>query len=185
MALYEEFPSLTDGVIRIKKLEESDIAELQEITDNPRVYQYCPYFLHKKSKSVLLTAIKNLGGRDFEKKKWIIAGVYLIEENDRLIGLAEMFEYKKRSNSMTVGYKFNESYWNRRFATRTVSLIKQYLLEEQGLEKLDAYVMPENVYSARALLSNGFEKLPDLVEQNDWGGISTVQAEHYVCTSSK
>lgn len=68
MALFDVFPTLSDEKIIIKKMEETDVHALKEITENPAVYRYCPYFLYKKSESSLLTAIKNLGGRDFEKR---------------------------------------------------------------------------------------------------------------------
>lgn len=68
---------------------------LMEITNSDQVYRYIPPFLFKKNRSTLINAIKNLGGRDFEKKKMIIAGVYLKEAPDQLIGLAEIFILQK------------------------------------------------------------------------------------------
>jgi len=40
----------------------------------------------------------------------IVAGIYLSAEPDRLIGFAEMFDYKKRTNQITIGYRINEAY---------------------------------------------------------------------------
>ena len=71
---------------------------MSEISNNDNVYKYISPFLYKKSYKTLETAIKNLGGRDFEKKKLIIAGIYLKNNPNRLVGLAEMFDYKKREN---------------------------------------------------------------------------------------
>lgn len=126
--------------------------DLIEITHNPNVYQYIPPLLYKKSRGNLLAAIRNLGGRDFDKKKLIIAGIYLCEEPDKLIGLAEMFDYKKRMNEITIGYRINESYWHRGIATDTVKLMVEYLCNDMGIQTLKAFVMPENIFSEKALI---------------------------------
>lgn len=75
---------------------ESDVTALAQICNNDNVYKYIPPFLYKKSTKSLLTAIKNLGGRDFEKKKLIIAGIYLKKAPDKLVGLAEMLIIKRK-----------------------------------------------------------------------------------------
>lgn len=118
----------------------------------------------------MLAAISNLGGRDFDKKKLIIAGIYLCEEPDKLIGLAEMFDYKKRMNKITIGYRINESYWHRGIATDTVKLMVEYLCNDMGIQTLKAFVMPENIFSEKALIKNGFIKESDPVQEKNWGG---------------
>lgn len=112
--LFDEFPYLEDEGIIIRKIEISDLPALAEIGNNENVYKYVPYFLYKKSNKVLETAIRNIGGRDFLKKKQIIAGIYSKDDSSKLVGLAEMFDYKKRENAITVGYRLNEAYWNQR-----------------------------------------------------------------------
>ena len=74
--LFDVFPYLENDRVIISKMELNDVAALAEISNNDNVYKFLPPFLYKKSNKALETAIKNLGGRDFEKKKHIIAGVY-------------------------------------------------------------------------------------------------------------
>lgn len=88
----------------------------------------------------------------------IIAGIYLKSNHDRLVGLAEMFDYKKKERKITIGYRINELYWNQKVATNALGLMVNYLLEQAGLKILMAFVIPENVYSAKVLLNNGFVK---------------------------
>ena len=177
--LFDVFPELKNDKIIIRKMTEDDIDSLSEITNNDNVYKYIPPFLYKKSRGNLLAAIRNLGGRDFDKKKMIIAGIYLCENPDKLVGLAEMFDYKKRANKITIGYCINESYWHQEIATNAVKLMVNYLAHEIGVNKLKAYVMPENIYSAKALLKNGFVKEEDLQQEKNWGGQATVDVEVY------
>lgn len=184
MALFDVFPYLTDGKIIIKKMEECDVQALRNITDNTNVYRFIPHFLYKKSVGNLLAAIKNCGGRDFEKHKHIIAGIYLAEESKELIGIAEMFDYKKRKNSITIGYKVNENYWHQGIATSAVALMKQYLISDGAITEINAYVMPENIYSEKVLLSNGFMKMPEMIEQKNWGDMDLVPTNHFVYIES-
>ena len=40
---------------------------------------------------------------------------------------------------------------------------------------LKAYVMPENIYSQKALLKNGFVKEEYTVQEKNWGGKETTE----------
>lgn len=179
--LFDAFPSMADDAILIRKMTEQDVDALAEITGNEKVYRYIPSFLYRKSRGNLLAAIRNVGGRDFERCRMIIAGVYRTAEPDRLVGLAEIFDYKKRENAVTIGYRINERFWHQGIAGRIVALLREYLLEEVGVSVIRAFVMPENVYSARALLHGGFQKEERLVSGENWGGRGTVQLEAYTC----
>lgn len=177
--LFEEFPYLENDKVIIRKMKSSDVAALSMISNNDNVYKYIPAFLYKKSNKTLETAIKNLGGRDFEKKKLIIAGIYLQDEPERLVGLAEMFDYKKRENKVTIGYRIHEEYWNQRIASNALQLMVQYLVNEIGIQTLNAFVMPENIYSSSILLHNGFVKEDFTMQEKNWGGRDIVSLDVY------
>lgn len=177
--LFGVFPYLENEKIVIRKMESNDVAALSEISNNDHIYKYIPPFLYKKSNKALETAIKNLGGKDFEKKKYIIAGVYLKDNPDRLVGLAEMFDYKKRENKITVGYRLNEDYWNKKIATNVLKLMVDYLVNVVHITTLQAFVMPENIYSSKVLLNNGFVKEDFTVQEKNWGGQEMVTVDVY------
>lgn len=83
--LFDVFPYLENDKVIIRKMETNDVAALSEISNNENVYKYVQPFLYKKSNKALETAIKYLGGRDFEKKKYIIAGIYSKDNPNRLV----------------------------------------------------------------------------------------------------
>ncbi|MGN1249730.1 MAG: GNAT family N-acetyltransferase [Candidatus Spyradocola sp.] len=182
-ALYDEFPHLEDDRLVIRKMQASDVDALAEITGNEQVYRYIPPLLYKKSRGNLLAAIRNLGGRDFEKKKCIIAGIYLKSEGNRLIGLAEILDYKRRANAVTIGYRLNQAYWHRGIATAAVRLMVEYLTKDMGIGAIQAFVMPENQYSAKVLLANGFVKETEPRQEHNWGGCETVTVDVYRYTA--
>ncbi|PWJ72260.1 UNVERIFIED_CONTAM: ribosomal-protein-alanine N-acetyltransferase [Murimonas intestini] len=177
--LFDAFPYLENDKVIIRKMESNDVAALSEISNNDNVYKYIPPFLYKKSNKVLETAIKNLGGKDFENKKYIIAGIYLKDNPNRLVGLAEMFDYKKRENKITVGYRLNEDYWNKKIATNVLKLMVEYLVNEVNITTLQAFVMPENVYSSKVLLNNKFVKEDFTLQEKNWGGQEIVTVDVY------
>ena len=178
--LFDTFPYLQNDRVIIRKMEINDVPALWEISNNDNIYRYIPPFLYKKNHKFLETAVKNFGGRDFEKKKTIIAGIYLKENPDKLVGLAEMFDYKERENKITIGYRLNEDYWNRKIATTAVSLMVEYLVNEKGIATLQACVMPGNVNSAKVLLHNGFVKAADTVQEKNWGRYAEVTLDVYL-----
>lgn len=180
VGLFDAFPYLEGNSLVIKKMVEGDVEALAEITESDRVYKYTPPLLYKKSRGNLLAAIRNCGGRDFDNGKHIIAGVYKKDEPQRLIGLAEMFDYKKRTNQVTIGYCLNERYWHQGIATEVIAMLKAYLIDEVRLNKLYAYVMPENIYSSKALLKNGFVRQPEPATGKNWGGQETVELGVYI-----
>ncbi|MEG0527470.1 MAG: GNAT family protein [Longicatena sp.] len=177
--LFDVFPYLENEKVIIKKMDASDVVALSKISHNDNIYKYVPLFLYKKSNKTLQTIIRNIGGRDFEKKKQIIAGIYLKDDPNNLVGLAEMFDFKKRTNEITVGYRLNEDYWNKKIASNALKLMVEYLINEIGITTLKAFVMPENLYSSKVLLNNGFVKEDYTAQEKNWGGQELVSVDVY------
>lgn len=182
--LFDEFPHIISQDIIIRKMEESDLDDLFEICSSENVYKFTPDFLFTKSKKVLLTTIKNLGQRDFIKKRWIIAGICLKDNPEKVIGTAEMFEYNKDINMVEIGYRINEQYWNKKIATKAVKAMTDYLFNEIGINRIQATVMPENINSAKVLLNNGFIKEGVIRQGTIWKGKGVIDLEMYSLLSS-
>ncbi len=89
--LYEQFPHIVTNDIIIRKMTEEDADALLEICSNENVYRYTPDFMFTRNKNTIINNISQLGGRDFEKKRYIIAGVCPPDNPDRIIGTAEVF----------------------------------------------------------------------------------------------
>lgn len=47
-----------------------------------------------------------------------------------------MFDYKKRENKITVGYRLNEDYWNKKIATNVLKLMVEYLVNKVNIGRL-------------------------------------------------
>lgn len=115
------------------------------------------------------------------KKETAYRRVYLQNDPEKLVGLAEVFDVKKRLPQATIGYCIREEYWHCGIATHIVALLKSHLLETCGMDQLVAFVMPENVWSGRVQLRNGFVKEQRTEERHNWCGNETVTVEVYTC----
>lgn len=51
--------------------------------------------------------------------------------------------------------------------------------DEIGIGTIQAFVMPDNIYSSKALLKNGFQKEDQLIQEKNWGGQDIVEVEVY------
>ena len=49
-----------------------------------------------------------------------------------------------------------------------------YLCDDIGIQTIKAFVMPENKYSERVLMNNGFTKDKNMVQGKNWGGKEVV-----------
>ena len=61
-------------------------------------------------------------------------------------------------------------------------LMVNYLCKDMDLKTIQAYVMPENVYSLRALLKNGFIENSKVVQGKNWGGKDSVELREFTYT---
>lgn len=170
---YEEFPHIiTDDVI-LRKVVDSDSDSIFEIYSNDNVYKYINTDLYTKKKSEMAKTIRILG-LIFERKTHIITGICLPDNPDKVVGIAEMFDYDKKVNVMTIGYKINESYWGQGIATKAVSAMVNYLFKQIGINRIQAFVMTENIGSQKVLLKNDFTKEGVIRQGNFWKGKGVV-----------
>ena len=67
------------------------LAPFMVICSNENLYRITPGFMFTKNRKTAANNIRQLGGRDFEKKRNIIAGMFLPDQPDRVTGAAEIF----------------------------------------------------------------------------------------------
>lgn len=164
--LFTQFPSVSTGSVLLRRIVESDLDALFEIYQNPNVFSFIPGSI-KKNKETVLHMIGHFE-RDFRKQKAIFLGVCRAEQPDKLVGTAEIFQYDLKVNKVVIGYRFSESCWGQGLATEAVRALTGCLFETVGLNRIEAYVMPQNVASQRVLEKNGFVREGLLRQANFW-----------------
>ncbi len=152
--LYDQFPQIMTDKVILRKIEETDIEKLFEIYSNKNIFDYIPGDV-KKSKVTVLKMIGHFE-RDFTKGKTIFLGICLTEAPAEIVGIAEIFDYDRKVNMVTIGYRINENNWHKGIATQAVEAIVDYLFNTCEINRIQAFVMPENANSHKVLQKNKF-----------------------------
>jgi ribosomal-protein-alanine N-acetyltransferase len=166
--LYEQFPHIVTDEITLRKIVASDLDSLFEIYSNEKLFQYTPLML-KKNKDTVANMIGHFE-RDFHKRKEIFLGICLNSEPTNIIGVAEMFDYSQDVNMVTIGYRLNDRFWTKGITTKTVKAMTDYLFTDVGINRIQAFVMPENIKSQNVLQRNGFVKEGMIRQGYVWKG---------------
>lgn len=169
---YEQFPHIVAEEITLRKIVASDLEGLFEIYSNEKLFEYSPVML-KKNKDTVANMIGHFE-RDFNKRKEIFLGICLNNEPDSLVGVFEMFDYSQDVNMITIGYRLNDKYWAKGIATKAVKAAIDYLFNDIGINRVQAFVMPENTKSQNVLQRNDFVKEGVIRQAQVWKGQGVV-----------
>lgn len=169
---YDQFPHITTDEITLRKIVPSDIDSLFEIYSNEKLFVHSPSML-KKNKETVSNMIGHFE-RDFNKKKWILLGITQNANPDFIVGVAEMFDYDSHANMITIGYRLNDRFWGKGIATKTVKAMIDYLFYDIGINRIQAFVMPENIKSLNVLRRNNFVEEGVIRQGHVWKGQGVV-----------
>ena len=170
--LFDQFPHIITDDITLRKIIPSDIESLFEIYSNENLFLQSPN-MQKKNKETVLNMIGHFE-RDFNKHKMVWLGIVENDNPDFIIGVAEMFDYNRDVNMITIGYRLNDRYWGKGFATKAVSAMIEYLFNNIGVNRIQAFVMPENIKSLDVLRRNNFVEEGTIRQGFVWKGKGVV-----------
>ncbi|MEO3947487.1 GNAT family protein [Gorillibacterium sp. CAU 1737] len=174
---YEHFPYITADEVTLRKTVPSDVDDLFELYSNENQFRHSPVMLRKTKE-----AVANMIGhfeRDFLKKKLILLGICLNSESDRVVGTVELFDYAPEVNAITIGYRLQNRVWGQGIATKAVAAMLEYLIGDLEINRVQAFVMPENEKSQHVLLRNGFTLEGTIRQGHVWKGHGVVDLMLY------
>jgi len=177
ISIDEQFPRIMTEKVILRKIEETDLEKLFDIYSNKNAFKYVPGDMIK-NKATVLKMISHFE-RDFKKGKTIFLGICLTAVPGELIGVAEIFDYDNKVNMVTIGYRINENHWQKGIATETVGAMVDYLFETMGINRIQAFVMPENKPSHRVLQKNKFVCEGVMRQAQYWKGRGVVDLAVY------
>ena len=180
--LFSQFPRLQSEMLILRKIEPGDADDLYRIYSDETLFRFTPGSA-RKSKD----AVRNMIGhfeRDFNKRKTVFLGICRRSDPDRVVGIAEMFDYDRKVNCVTVGYRLHADVWGRGIATEAVRMMVDYLFRDIGIARIQAFVMPENTRSHPVLLRNGFQTEGTIRKGHVWTGKGVVDLTLYSLLAS-
>jgi len=150
--------------LRLRALEPGDEEFLAALDSDPEVMQY----IHSG-------AISEEAAKDWAKlqvetapHRWHLTK-WMVELRDKersRIGWMELAKFRgvfdpeeeKLSDDVSLGYEFAPNYWQQGFAAEAARPVLAYAFETLDLDRLVAFVRPENVRSVRLLEKLGFRE---------------------------
>ena len=177
--LFEEFPRLESDRLILREWAAADAPSIEPIVHDPGVYRFLPTFLYEQSYEDVGEMIACSRKKCFDTHDAILLGIFLKNDPERLIGIAEIYNYEPEKEKASIGYRLNRYYWGKGIASETAALLVKYLIEQTDVRKITAHVMAENTASARVLEKNGFVLRWSGLRE-DWGRESSVLVNKYM-----
>lgn len=179
--LFNRFPELVSQDLILRKITTKHLEDLYEICSNDNLYTYRPSQA-KKNYALVYNLISQYQ-RDYEKQKSMVIGIYLRSAGEKLVGFVEVYNFDKIVNMANIGYVLNEDYWGQGIASRAVHMVISYLFKVGGLNRIQAYVLKENISSRHVLLRNHFTHEGTLRQGIYWPDKGVIDIELFALLS--
>ena len=154
----------TDRLI-LREMRHDDASELFEMDSNPNVHKY---LWNKPNTSI--TEIHDyitLVRKQYEENK-IGRFVIIVKETNELIGWAGLkyckAEVNKRVNFFDIGYRLNEKFWGKGYASEASYAWLDYGFKEMKIQTMTAAAQTNNIASNRILQKIGMTETEKYLE---------------------
>lgn len=118
--------------------------------------------------------IENVFG-DYKKHGFGRLAVELKEEN-KFIGFTGL-KYLEDMDEVDLGYRFMKEYWGKGIATETGKACLDLGVNQLGLNRIIAMVLPDNIGSIRVLQKLHFNYEKDIIEEGELAKLFALEKE--------
>jgi len=108
-----------------------------------------------------------------------------IPENNKMVGIAEIFDFNNEVNSLEIGYTVNQNYCGKGIATKATEMMLEFLFNVIDVNRIQASTMPVNEKSQNVLKRNGFVYEGTLRQVKNWIGKGVVDLTFYSILKSE
>lgn len=153
----------------LRPFELSDAEDMFEMDKNPEVHKYL-WQTPLQSVDETIKIIKNLQKQYAENNIGRFATI--LKETGEFIGwtgIKYINDHVENGNSnfYDYGYRLNEKFWNKGFATEASVAWLKYGFDEMKIDKMNAYTHFENGASNHILQKVGFQFMEDYQDEHD------------------
>ncbi len=164
---FSPFPILKTERLVLRRLDNSDAAELLALRSNPQTMEFIPRpLLHTTEQA--LEHIKTINDNIDANLgiNWAIS----FRDNPKMIGIIGHYRIKPESYRAEIGYMLLPEHHGKGIITEAVQKVVKYGWDEMNLHSIEAIIDPENYASAKVLEKNGFIKEGHLRENEFFDG---------------
>jgi len=157
-------PTLETERLILRPFRIEDVDEWHHLNQDPEITRYTgDGGVISKEETAHRIRTHVLG--DYEKHgfgRWIVMN----KEDNCIIGFAGL-KYMPDMDVVDLGYRFAQKYWRRGIATEASIAALAFGFGELELEKIVAYILPENIGSQKVLEKLGFTYIREFYEEDE------------------
>jgi RimJ/RimL family protein N-acetyltransferase len=157
-------PPLEGPLIRLRALEESDLARLSELFNDPEVLWFLDQVVFPQAAT---------GTREWWESTRDQPGQQLFAIETRageLVGACDLREITERSRRATLGIWVGKPYWGQGYGTDAVRTICRFAFREMNLQRVELHVHETNPRGILAYEKVGFKEEGRLRRSHFIGG---------------
>lgn len=145
-AIYNQLPSIETERLILRKLEQSDTADLFEYASEPAVSRFMPWQAHQTpdDTSDFIDFILK-GYAENKKLTWAIE----LKRENKMIGTIDFVSWLQKRQRAEVGYTLSHHYWGQGLMLEAAEALIDFGFKEMNLIKVEAPIMLDNKKSQR------------------------------------
>jgi [ribosomal protein S5]-alanine N-acetyltransferase len=150
---FAKFPDLETPRVKLRRIAVKDISKLLELYQDPEVVQFLDWSGSQTEQEIrLVVSFFEQQHRRGKALRWALADPH----TDELIGTVVLMNFRKELVA-DIGYDLHKDYWGKGIMTEVLLEVIRFA-DRLGLKRLQAYVRPENIASAKLLEKLGFDQ---------------------------
>lgn len=152
--IFQTFPVLQTERLELIEIKQRHLSDLFKIFGDRQVTKYYNIVALKEEKEA--QKLIDWFEKRFKDKLGIRWGIAL-KNNDNIIGTIGYNTFTK-DHRANIGYDLQKTYWNQGFTKEALMEVIKFGFEYLGINRIEAEVMPGNIYSEKALKKLRFKK---------------------------
>ncbi|WP_168124032.1 GNAT family protein [Paenibacillus sp. HB172176] len=160
-----QFPILETERLILRQIKQEDSREIYNYFSLEEVTKY--YDLVSFTNINQAEELINRWNQRFERNQGIRWGITLKSEN-RVIGTCGFHSWMKNHHRSEIGYELTPQYWRKGIMTEAILKVVEFGFNNLELNRIEAFVEPENVNSRKVLERIEFREEGILREHFYW-----------------
>lgn len=150
-----------DDTIIIREFTPQELSLFLSLFENTNVTSFLPHKSHQEYIDMFGKALADYKEGPFSR--W---GIFNAQDND-FVGMCVVRIFADNPDQTEIGYVLGENYWGKGVATRVCKALVDYCLTFNNPEDIVAVTDLGNVGSQKVLAKNGFNRVENLVRENE------------------